>query len=150
MRRAILIVLFSLASCIVNADSEIYNQMESFFTDFNDGVPADAMIERYFANEVFVVSLSGTGFYSTKTETENWFSSVLQSIRRAGWIRSILKDRSLCMIGETTALYGIRYDRIFSNESKVPGSSIYTLEKRDDWRVVAVTVTSNDLKLECD
>ena len=147
--RVILIVLFSLTSCLVNADDEIYEQMDSFFSDFNHGVPADAITERYFANEVFVLSPSGTDFYSTKAEATNWFGSVLQSIRKAGWVRSVLKDRSLCMIGENTALYGIQYDRVFSNQQEVPGSSIYTLEKRINWRVVAVTVTGTDLKLEC-
>jgi hypothetical protein len=147
--RAILIVLLSLASGVVSADDEIYEQMDSFFTDFNTSVAVDEMIGRYFSNEVFVVSPSGTDFYSSKDETAKWFGSVLQSIREAGWKRSILKDRALCMIGETSALYGIRYDRVFSNEREVPGSSIYTLEKSNEWRVVAVTVTSADLKLEC-
>ena len=98
--RLILAVLLMLASTAVNADDEIYEQMGRYFSDFNEGVTADTLIEEYFEDEIFVLSPSGTHFYKTRHETANWLGSVLEAIRKEGWLESILRSHSVCMIGD--------------------------------------------------
>ena len=95
--------------------------------------------------------LSPSGVRSNKTsdESANLLNSVLEAIRKDGWLESVLRNRSVCMIGDTAAVYTIKYDRIYSDGRKISGSSVYTLMKGDEWRVVAVTVTSTNLGMEC-
>ena len=138
-----------LVSSTASANDEIYEQMGRYFSDFNEGVAANTMVERYFGDEVFALTSSGAHFYKTKDETANWFGTVLAAIRKEGWQKTILRNHSICMISDTAALYTLKFDRIFVDGREVPGSSVYTLQKDDKWRVVAVTVTSANLGMEC-
>ena len=149
MNRSIVVAALLFVSVAVNADDEIYQRMERYFSDFNEGANADTLVQRYFGERVLVLSQAGVNFYESNKETSKWLGSVLEAIHKDGWLKSIRNDHSICMIGERGAVYTLTYDRIFSDGREVPGSSVYTLEKGDDWRIVGLIVTSKSLGMEC-
>ena len=149
MIRLVAVVTLLFLPVAVNADGDIYQRMERYFSDFNDGVNAETLVERYFSEKVLVLSQAGVNLYETKDATSTWLGSVLEAIHKEGWLKSIRREHSICMIGVSGAIYTVTYDRMFSDGREVPGSSVYTLKKSDDWRVVGLTVTSSSLGMEC-
>lgn len=66
-----------------------------------------------------------------------------------GWVRTDASASTACELTDTTAICNLRFVGIYASGKRIQKSGLYTLAKKDDWIIVAVSPNRPGLLVGC-
>jgi hypothetical protein len=147
LRTLISLLIFITLPCFGEDDPDAL--MKAYFEDFNANVDAKKLVSRYWYSTVTLYTPDSVEFLSTPREVARWYEDLQTSISDQGWVRSDILESKLCRSSENTAIYGIRFNRIFDNGNTSPGAAAYILIYQGQWRIAGLIFADPDKLIGC-
>lgn len=149
MRHLLLLSLWLIAG-VSHGSDDVSNAVARYFDDFNRGLAASELVNAHWHPEASLYAPGGVVLFNDHQDTGNWLEALQAQIADDGWVRSEILDSSVCILGDTLALYSMKFKRVFSDGRESIGGGTYTLFKSDKWRIASLTVINPDGLMRCD
>ena len=132
------------------ASSSPSSTVADYLEDFSSGLPAEELVKSYWHPSAMIVHPGGVLSFLEHQDSKKWLEGILAEISRNGWIRSDIVESAECPLGDTIALFSMKYKRVFADGSETFAGATYTLLKSDRWRIAVLTNTDPKNLVRCD
>jgi hypothetical protein len=148
--RVLLAILFCAMAGASYASSSPSSAVVDYLEDFNRGLPAEELVQSYWHPSAMIVTPGGVLSFQNHQDSKQWLEGIQAEISRNGWIRSDLVESAVCPLGDTVALFSMKFKRVFADGSETFGGGTYTMLKSDRWRIVVLTFVDPKNLVRCD
>lgn len=149
MKYLCIFVLWAITATVQGSD-EVSTAIDHYFEDFNRGMPALELVHAHWHPESVVFTSDAVKIFDGYKESASWVQEIQVSIAEDGWVRSEVVESAVCNLGDTLALYSMKFKRVFSDGREIISGGTYTLAKSDRWRIASVIFANPDDLVRCD
>jgi hypothetical protein len=137
MSKLIFIVLFISSFTQANENTDFDNFIESFYYDFSQRNLKKVSVEYFHKNVQFIFGehIMAPG---SATEIESVFHSIIESLEKDGYQKSVIKDIDKNFTGSSYVVATIFFDRFKTNNEKLDSMcSTYSAAKLEGkWKIL--------------